>query len=158
MRPDNPVGRSVTITWDKLHGDSLTLAVKLAGMGPFNGIIAVARGGLIPATIVAKQLDIRLIDTVCVMSYEDRGRRVGSPVVLKPVAGDGEGWLVIDDLVDSGETFIAVRALLPRAHFATLYAKPHGVPLVNTTVTLVDQDVWVVFPWENPTTRSSAES
>ena len=46
--------------------------------------------------------------------------------VLKGVAGDGDGYLLIDDLVDTGRTAQAVRRLLPKAYFATLYAKPAG--------------------------------
>ena len=46
--------------------------------------------------------------------------------VLKGVAGDGDGYLLIDDLVDTGRTAQAVRQLLPKAYFATLYAKPAG--------------------------------
>ena len=54
--------------------------------------------------------------------------------------GDGEGILVIDDLVDSGRTLELVRQMYPKAHFATVYAKPKGRPMVQTYVTEVSQD------------------
>ena len=63
-------------------------------------------------------------------------------------AGDGSGWLVVDDLVDTGTTARIVRALLPKAHFATVYAKPQGRPQVDTFVTEVSQDTWILFPWD----------
>ena len=75
-------------------------------------------------------------------------RQQGKLTVLKAMEGDGDGWLIIDDLVDTGVTAQAVRKLLPKAHFATVYAKPAGRPLVDTFVTEVSQDTWILFPWD----------
>ncbi|MDG2286107.1 MAG: phosphoribosyltransferase family protein, partial [Alphaproteobacteria bacterium] len=61
---------------------------------------------------------------------------------------DGEGWLIVDDLVDTSETLKKVRSLFTKAHFATVYAKPAGRPLVDTFVTEVSQDTWIYFPWD----------
>jgi xanthine phosphoribosyltransferase len=68
--------------------------------------------------------------------------------------GDGEGWLVVDDLVDTGRTVEVLRESMPRAHFAVIYAKPLGRPLVDTYVTAVSQDTWIYFPWETGQTGS----
>ena len=54
----------------------------------------------------------------------------------------------VDDLVDTGTTARIVRNLLPQAHFATVYAKPMGRPLVDTFITEVSQDTWIYFPWD----------
>ena len=136
------------VTWDQLHRDARALAWRLMPLGPFAGIVAVTRGGLIPAAIVARELECRLIETVCVLSYDEEQR--GEPVVAKPptAAADGAGWLVVDDLVDTGATARLVRSLLPRAHFAAVYAKPDGRPLAETFVTEVSQDTWILFPWD----------
>lgn len=101
-----------------------------------------------PAAIVARELDIRLVETVCIVTYR-QDDTPGEPRVLKRLEGDGEGLLVIDDLVDTGVTARLVRAMLPRAHFATVYAKPAGRPEVDTFVTVVSQDTWIVFPWDD---------
>ncbi len=138
--------RTFPVSWDQLHRDSRALAWRLVEAGPWRGIVAITRGGLVPAAIIARELDIRLIDTVCIASYEDRQR--GRPEVLKEVPGDGRGWLLIDDLVDTGQTAKVVRDLLPEAHFATVYAKPAGRPLVDTFITEVSQDTWILFPWD----------
>lgn len=140
--------RNFPVSWDEIERDARALAWRLAGLGPFRGIIAVTRGGLVPAALVARELDIRLIDTLCIASYDDAARQPGTLTVLKTVEGDGDGFLIIDDLVDTGETARQVRDLLPKAHFATVYAKPAGKPLVDTFVTEVSQDTWIVFPWE----------
>ncbi|HUH83664.1 MAG TPA: xanthine phosphoribosyltransferase [Stellaceae bacterium] len=139
---------NLPVSWDDIHRDARALGRRLAAAGPFRGIVAVTRGGLVPAAIVARELDIRFIDTVCVASYDDRAQGPGKIVVLKTLEGDGAGLLLIDDLVDTGETARIVRNLLPKAHFATLYAKPAGRPLVDTFLTEVSQDTWIVFPWE----------
>ena len=143
-QPRHP--RTFPVSWEELHRDSRALAWRLLEKGPWKGLIAIARGGMVPATVVARELDIRLIDTVCISSYEDRSQ--GRLNVLKRADGDGEGWLIVDDLVDTGVTAKAVRAMLPKAHFATVYAKPAGRPLVDTFVTEVSQDTWILFPWD----------
>ena len=145
--PKTPAAqKTYPVSWDQLHRDSRALAWRLVGTGPWRGIVAITRGGLVPAAIIARELDIRLIDTVCIASYEDRER--GRAAVLKEVPGDGRGWLLIDDLVDTGQTAKVVRDLLPEAHFATVYAKPAGRPLVDTFITEVSQDTWILFPWD----------
>jgi xanthine phosphoribosyltransferase len=147
MTHDYTTASSATITWSRLHRDVRDLADRLAPLGPFRGIVAVARGGLIPAGLIARYLGLRHVDTVCVASYDDRVQ--GEPRIVKPIDGDGHGWLVIDDLVDSGITARIVREMLPKAHYATVYAKPQGRPLVHTHAVDVDQHVWLVFPWDS---------
>ncbi|HEX7967122.1 MAG TPA: xanthine phosphoribosyltransferase [Stellaceae bacterium] len=145
--------KTFPVSWDELHRHSRALAWRLIELGPWQGIIAVTRGGLVPAAIVARELDVRLVDTVCIASYAARQQGAvdsdrGAVTVLKRIEGDGAGYLIIDDLVDTGETARVVRDMLPKAHFATVYAKPAGRPLVDTFVTEVSQDTWILFPWE----------
>lgn len=140
------------VSWSDLHRDARALAWRLAELGPFSQIIAVARGGLAPAAIIARELDIRSVDTVCIVSYKEGESGLeterGSLNVLKGFDSDRSDLLVIDDLVDSGETARAVKAMLPNAHIATVYAKPDGLSAVDTYVTQVSQNTWIVFPWD----------
>jgi xanthine phosphoribosyltransferase len=143
--------KTFPVSWEELHRHSRALAWRLLELGPWQGIVAITRGGLVPAAVVARELDLRLVDTLCVSSYSDKqaGEVVKSGVkVLKPIVGDGTGLLIIDDLVDTGHTARVVREMLPKAHFATVYAKPLGRPLVDTFVTEVSQDTWILFPWD----------
>jgi xanthine phosphoribosyltransferase len=137
---------TLILSWEQLHRDAVALADRLCAKGPFTGIVAVTRGGMIPAAIIATELDLRLIETVCVSSYDDRAQ--GDLDVLKAASGDGAGWLVIDDLVDSGATARAIRAMLPQAHLAAIYAKPAGADTLDTALAALPQSTWVVFPWE----------
>jgi xanthine phosphoribosyltransferase len=150
-----PQPKAFPVSWDQFHRDARALTWRLAGAGPFEAIVCVTRGGLVPAAIVARELEIRLIETVCVASYHDYQSQ-GALSVLKGVAdsianvggGAGQGVLIVDDLVDTGKTAKIVRELLPRAHFATVYAKPMGRPMVDTYITEVSQDTWIYFPWD----------
>ena len=157
-----PSRKEFPVSWDELHRNSKALAWRLVEEAPFNGIVAITRGGLVPAAIVARELDVRLIDTVCIASYgleaKDRAAtdkdgladrdQSGVTLLKRPDIGDGTGWLIVDDLVDTGKTARAVRDLLPKAHFASVYAKPAGRPLVDTFITEVSQDTWILFPWD----------
>ncbi len=146
--PDSPVyQKTFPVSWEELHRHSKALAWRLMEMGPWEGLIAITRGGMVPAVIIARELDIRMIDTLCIATYDEQSQ--GEPTVLKSVPGDGEGWLMIDDLVDTGRTAEVARDLVPKAHFATVYAKPAGRPMVDSFVTEVSQDTWILFPWDS---------
>ncbi|HZP20851.1 MAG TPA: xanthine phosphoribosyltransferase [Bauldia sp.] len=149
--------KAFPVSWDQFHRDARALAWRLGGQGgkTWQAIVCVTRGGLVPAAIIARELGIRLIETVCVASYHeyrDQGglevlKRV-SPEIINLAGGSGSAVLVIDDLVDTGKTARLVREMLPRCHYATMYAKPAGRPLVDTFITEVSQDTWIYFPWD----------
>jgi xanthine phosphoribosyltransferase len=143
-----PPKQHLAISWDDVERDAILLSKMLAALGSWRGIVAVARGGLVPAALVARALGIRLIETVSVAAYQ--GENLGVPQLLKPpsACGDGEGWLIIDDLVDTGTTMHIVRTILPRAYVAVLYAKPAGRPFADSFVREFHQNSWVDFPWE----------
>jgi len=147
--------KAFPVSWDQFHRDARALVWRLAGQGDWKAIVCVTRGGLVPAAIVARELNIRVIETVGIASYHDY-KSQGELQIIKEVSskvvdiggGEGEGVLIIDDLVDTGKTAKMVRDMLPKAHFATVYAKPKGRPLVDTFITEVSQDTWIYFPWD----------
>ena len=148
MSNNNIYDKSFPVSWEELHRNSKALAWRLSEMKPYKGIIAVTRGGLVPAAIVARELDIRLIDTVCVLSYNHKAKGDVNVIKYANIADDGKEWLIVDDLVDTGETIKAIRLSLPNAHYATVYAKPSGREQVDTFITEVSQDTWIYFPWD----------
>jgi xanthine phosphoribosyltransferase len=145
--------KAFPVSWDQFHRDARALAWRIAGLEQnFHAIVCITRGGLVPAAIISRELNIRVIETVCIASYHDYSSQ-GELNILKGVtpellANDGEGVLVVDDLTDTGKTALEVRTILPKAHFACLYAKPSGVPTIDTFVTEVSQDTWIYFPWD----------
>ena len=140
------------VSWDQFHRDCRALAWRLNGAGPFRAMVTVTRGGLVTAAIVARELGLRTIETVCISSYGADNKQ-GALQVIKGISADitregGAGVLIVDDLVDTGATARLVREMAPKAHFATVYAKPAGRPLVDTFITEVSQDTWIYFPWD----------
>jgi xanthine phosphoribosyltransferase len=144
--------KAFPVSWDQFHRDARALAWRLAGQGEWEAIVCITRGGLVPAAVVCRELGIRLVETICIASYHEY-KVQGGLEVLKGVdqrlrERDGEKILIIDDLVDTGKTARVVREILPKAHLATVYAKPMGRPLVDTFITDVSQDTWISFPWD----------
>jgi xanthine phosphoribosyltransferase len=142
------------VSWDQFHRDTRALTWRLHEAGPFEAVVCITRGGLVPAAIVARELNVRIIETVCIASYHDY-KNQGEIQVMKGIGPEvaklreqGQKILIVDDLVDTGKTARVVREILPDAHFATVYAKPMGRPLVDTFITEVSQDTWIYFPWD----------
>ncbi len=149
-----PPAKAYPVSWDQFHRDARALAWRLADKGPFQAIVTITRGGLVPAAIVARELELRIIETVCIASYDHQKQgelkvlKDITPAVIDAGGGKGQGVLVVDDLTDTGKTARLVRELLPNAHFAAVYAKPMGAPLIDTYITEVSQDTWIYFPWD----------
>ncbi len=144
--------KAFPVSWDQFHRDCRALAWRLNGQGPFEAIVCITRGGLVPSAIVARELGVRIIDTICIVSYGEF-KQLDKLDVLKDVASnitemDPKKILIVDDLVDTGKTAQLVRQKLPNVHVATVYAKPSGRPQVDTFVTEVSQDTWIYFPWD----------
>ncbi len=146
----------VPLTWEEVNTHTQILAQQLrdkAPAGGWKGMIAITRGGLVPAAILARDLDIRHIETVCIVSYNDMAQgqlRLLKGVDPEKVSDGGKDWLVIDDLVDSGSTAREIRRLLPQAYMAAIYAKPEGLPEVDHYIKEYPQNRWIIFPWEIP--------
>jgi xanthine phosphoribosyltransferase len=138
------------VSWAEVHRNSKYLVRKLMPHGPWKDVIAVTRGGLVPAAIIAREMDIRIVDTLCITTYDDQLK--GTLEVLKvpdqAISEHGKDWLLIDDLVDTGTTAKKALQLLPKAYCPTVYAKLQGLLYVNTYFHDVEQDVWVFFPWD----------
>lgn len=148
--------KTVSITWEHLQSDCRALAWKLLSVRKdWSRIVAIARGGLVPAAIIARELNIRVVDTVCISSYTLRNQSDSVDILKRPdLAEMDETWMIVDDLVDTGRTAGEVRKMFPDIHFATVYAKPEGRPLVDTFITEFSQDTWILFPWDSFSTTS----
>ncbi len=147
MPTDTPTPTAYHLTWDEFHRDTRALAQRLLASGKtWRGIVGIPRGGLIPAAIIARELNIRLIDTLCIASYDHD--KQGRPEILKTVIGDSNDLLLIDDLVDTGATAAIARELLPHATMIAVYAKPAGKANATYWQREFAQNVWIHFPWD----------
>lgn len=137
------------LKWAHMHQLSCLLAKQLQGHG-IKHILAVSRGGLFPAQIVARRLDIRHIETFCCKSYVIGDRR--GPLELTapvPRIEDVSEWIVIDDICDSGQTLRAIKKTYPGIKTACLYKREEDRPECDYWVQKVSVDgPWLVFPWE----------
>ena len=149
-----PHEKGFHISWEQIHRDSRALAWRLEKMGPkgsgWKAVVAVTRGGMVPAMVVARELDLRVVETISVKSYDHQVQSEAE--ILKEPAevyiGNGDGILIVDDLVDTGKTFQAIRKKYPKAHYAAVYAKPLGKDSLDTFITEVSQDTRIFLPWD----------
>lgn len=138
------------VSWVDIHLSAKKLSSTLLQSGQtWSRLIAVTRGGMVPACLVARDLDIRVIDTVSVKSYDHQSQSAAQVLKHPDKIGSGKGCLIIDDLADTGNTFRALRSNFPDATYACLYVKPQGKPTADFYATEVTQDTWIYFPWED---------
>ena len=137
------------VTWDMFQMHASKLSERLLPASQWKGIIAVSRGGLFPAAVLARELSIRHVETVCIASYHDHNNQ-GELQVLHAaqVPNGGEGFIIVDDLVDTGNTARAIREMYPNAKFVTVFAKPAGAELVDDYVIDIPQNTWIEQPWD----------
>lgn len=136
------------LTWEDVHRDARALGQKLKGLQDWKGVVGITRGGMVPACIVAWEVGVKLIDTLGIVSYDFKDQDKADIVKKPDLENGGEGWLIIDDLVDSGQTFRVARELFPNACLACVYAKPAGEETTDHFITAVAQETWIHLPWE----------
>ncbi len=138
----------IFISWNEFHDDVKTLCEKIKKSGEYNKIVAISRGGLLPAGIIAYELDIRNIAVINIATYVG-AQHLKLDEVDKPefVGKVDDKTLIVDDLSDSGQTFRVMRRQFPNGKFVTVYAKPKGVDEVDISAKEIP-DRWVVFPWD----------
>ena len=149
MGTEDRYNKTHAISWDMLHNDCKTLSSRLIGKRPWKKIVGITRGGLTPAAIAARELDVRLVDTICISSYMVMTQGEANVLKALDIEEDSENWLIIDDLVDTGKTAQIIRKMLPHSYFVAVYAKPKGRIWVDDYITQVSQDTWILFPWDS---------
>ncbi len=173
-----------TVTWQDVDAWSRDLAARLpavCGVAAFDRVVGIARGGLVPAVLVATHLGVKRIESVQVRLY-DGGTKLPQPTLIGAApsragpSGDGNRTLLVDEIVDSGETLRFLAGLYPEAHRAALVmretqqalpqrfglgwrpddasaADGQGVWVASRLAT----DRWVIFPWSPAEDRDRAE-
>ena len=138
----------IYIEWSDFHQDVKLLCQKIKESGVYNRIIAVSRGGLIPAGIISYELNIRNIDVVNIVTYVGgKHLEISEIEGIDIISNTDEKTLVVDDLTDSGQTFRVLRKYFSKAKFVSVYAKKEGEPEVDIMAKELPNN-WVVFPWD----------
>jgi hypoxanthine phosphoribosyltransferase len=149
---DAPLTEYKYVSWPEYGNLAEALAEKVRSSGRgFDLVIGIARGGIPVAMVVSDRLNVR-IDFINVKSYTGIGER-GVPRILSTLTQDirGKNVLVVDDLVDQGDTMQMVKAHLSaqdpeRLETAVLFKKPWTRIEPDYYLEVVDR--WVVFPFE----------
>ncbi|GLY18496.1 phosphoribosyltransferase [Kineosporia sp. NBRC 101677] len=145
------------LTWDLFGEASREVAQSIADSGfrP-DMVIAVARGGLLPAGSISYALGVKAAGTLNVEFYSDVEETLPDPVLLEPLLDTaaivGKRLLVVDDVADSGRTLDLVLELLRNHHpdevrSAVLYTKPRTI--VQPDYFWRETDLWINFPWSS---------
>ncbi|KMK50828.1 xanthine phosphoribosyltransferase [[Actinobacillus] muris] len=136
------------VTWDMFHMHARKLAERLLPANQWKGIVAVSRGGLFPAAVLARELNIRHVETVCIASYDHDSQGELNVLHAAALENGGEGFIIADDLVDTGNTAREIRRMYPKARFVTVFAKPQGAALVDDYIVDIPQETWIEQPWD----------
>lgn len=152
------------LTWEGFGDASRELTQQIVDSGWIPDlIVAIARGGLIPAGAIAYAMDVKAIGTMNVEFYSGIGETLEEPQLLPPLmdvsAMDGKRVLVVDDVADSGKTLKMVMDLIDEhglsldgsaavrveARSVVIYKKPMSV--IEPDYVWAYTDKWINFPW-----------
>ena len=141
------------INWTEYGNLADALAEKVRSQGEhYDLIIGIARGGIPVAMVVSDHLDVKL-DIINVKSYDGIAER-NPPRILSTLteAVKGKDVLLVDDLVDQGDTMQTVTVFLGRQgprmlKTAVLFKKPWSKTEPDYFLEVVEK--WIVFPWEH---------
>ncbi|MDR2008029.1 MAG: xanthine phosphoribosyltransferase [Alphaproteobacteria bacterium] len=147
------MSEKVYITWEQFFEDSKELSKRIKEMNlNIKGIVCITRGGLAPTAIVSSQLNIRKIETFSIKTYSDSAAQESSYEILttplEALADKGEGWIIVDELVDTGNTAEYILEQLPLAKFFVLYSKIPNHKSITKYIKDFDKSIWLCLPWE----------
>jgi len=132
----------VHISWSEFHKEARKLADKLKSK-KWIGIIAVARGGLIPASIIARELNIRTLDIICPSQYDG-----DIEIIKRPTIQDSSDLLIVDEFVNTGLTYRKVREVLPKAFYSSVYVTEVSKNTINLYSKELKNEDLNLFPWD----------
>ena len=138
--------KQVFVSYHDSHTDCIELAKIIKKKFKPEKLILISRGGLIPGSIIANYLGIQDIDVIAMKTYSNR-KRTNKIEIFKRIKSQKK-LVVIDDLVDSGETAKIVKSMMPNSKFVTLYAKTSGKKQADLHLYDFKDSDWLVFPWE----------
>jgi hypoxanthine phosphoribosyltransferase len=145
-RKFNMAEPTIRFGWETIELAVESLAYMVQPLG-IKHIIGVARGGLIPATMLSHKLKLPM-HMVIARSYEGTRRTLEKPVEIHmaPDLVKLPNVLIVDDVIDSASTLDALKVRFPAAHHAVIVNKRPLLPAMHFCY--VPVGVWVKFPWE----------
>ena len=142
------------LSWEEIDKITVELVnkIKTSGFKP-DYLVGITVGGLIPLGLLAKSMDINTVVTVSANSYEGQKRGNLNITYLPSINLTGKKVLLIDEIVESGETLKQISEIL---------INKYKVGELKTSVFVINKDKckflpdfhvvetteWVLFPWE----------
>ena len=137
-----------TLVWSNMHSDIRKLGVRLADKH-YTGIIAVSRGGLIPATILSHQWGVPIVGVIDVKSYNDENMTPSEARVefsSHIENSKDNNWVIVDDLYDTGQTSRFLERIFH--HYEQVFICSKNINCPHQYQRLLPPFEWLIFPWE----------
>lgn len=151
------------LTWQGFGDACRQIAEQIADSGWMPDlIVAIARGGMLPAGAISYALGVKANGAINVEFYTGVGKTMLEPEILEPYMDisslEGKRVLIVDDVADSGKTLKLIMDLIAKeglsmgsdtakvdARSATIYLKPTSV--IKPDYVFKQTDKWINFPW-----------
>jgi len=113
-------------------------------------IVGLSRGGLIPSVIISNMLNIRKVYSIGLRTYADQEKASNAEVYQVPDISSMQKILLIDDISDSGDSFISIKKMLENKDVVTasLFLKKRTKFIPDVYAKKAKDESWIVFPWE----------
>jgi hypoxanthine phosphoribosyltransferase len=145
-------------TWSQIYDMILSQTQKIQNQNyKPDIIIAIAKGGLIPARTLTDLLEIQELRYIHIEFYKDINKTRQEPTLKQNLTIQvlGKKTLLVDDIADTGRSLNLAKTYLQQQgacqiKTATLYKKPQS----STTPDFYEKQTasWVVFPWDTKET------
>lgn len=138
------------VTWHEIGAKCKLLALKINNSEiQIDKVIGIARGGIIPGSILARILDTTF-ETISAKSYNDETNKRGD-LTIEKYKVSGDNILFVDDICDSGHTLSAINDLYKdkKIYTATLFHKENKNHKPTFSTELISDEIWITFPWED---------
>ncbi len=140
------------VSWEEFHKNAIKLSeIIKAENNDIKGIVAIARGGLMPALIVSYELNITKSDILELSSYDEKGFNHQAIVKQLPyyaLQSKGEGWIIVDELLDGGNSIKKAKEILPLAKSYVVYSKIEEKPnYLDGYIEYTPKNYWLCLPW-----------
>lgn len=147
------------INWDELLSLIKNSAKEIASANKdIDTIVALSRGGLIPARIIAQELNIKHVYSFGINFYDRNDKLKKVPDIYQPLPESfwSSNILIIDDIIDSGNSIKHVCNYIQRRYcsdnnpliYTIFYKSKQGLKPHFYSQEIKD-DIWVIFPWES---------
>ncbi len=143
----------IYISWEEFYSDSKYLCKEIQSMNMnIKGIVCITRGGLVPTAIISSELNIRKIETYGIKTYSDSYQKEDKKEILsmpiEALRDQGKDWIILDELVDTGNTADYMLKQLPLAKLFAVYTKIPNQKSITKYIKEFNKNTWLYFPWE----------